>query len=113
MDIWPWLISHLHDMVAVLGPFVFTAALLTLGLPVLIARTPHAKSQTTPVPAFPLFPWQHFRFWGYVFSHEAWEQGGRYQRALLLLFRTALLVGVCSVTLVFAVSVAAQLQAAP
>ncbi|MDO8377859.1 hypothetical protein [Phenylobacterium sp.] len=59
-----------------------------------------------------MFPGQHFWFWGYAFSKKAWQAEGRYQRGLLLLFRIALLVDCCAVTLVFAVEVAAQLHGA-
>lgn len=111
MDIWHWLITHEDRVWEVLGPVVFPAALLIIFLPALIARTPHARSQTKPVPAFPMTPGQHFRFWGYAFSDAAWRSGGAYQRVLLLLFRIALLVGNFSVILIFAVSVAAQAPA--
>lgn len=110
MEIWHWLVGHRYDLMTVLGPAVFAAALLIILLPILIVRTAHGRAQSPPIPALPWFPTQHFRLWRYAFGHEAWRDGGRYERGLLLLFRTALLVGLLSVTLVFAMTVPAQLQ---
>lgn len=111
MDVWNWLVEHEDYVWTVAGPVVFPAAMLFIFLPLLIAQTPHARLQATPVPAFPLTPGQHFRFMGYAFSKDAWLSGGFYQRTLLLLFRTAFLLGGFAVILMFAVSVTAQMRA--
>ncbi|MDO8298038.1 MAG: hypothetical protein Q7T19_16570 [Caulobacter sp.] len=111
MDAWNWLIERSDYVFMVAGPVVFPAAMLLIFLPLLIAQTPHARSLATPVPAFPLTPGQHFRFMGYAFSNEAWLSGGFYQRTLLLLFRTAYLLGGFAIFLLFTVSVSAQMRA--
>ncbi|MDP1735965.1 MAG: hypothetical protein Q8L23_00840 [Caulobacter sp.] len=110
MDAWNWLVEHPNFVMMVAGPVVSLTAILFIFLPVLIASTPHARSQTPPVSAIPIMPGQHFRFVGYAFSGDAWRSGGIYQRTILFLFRTAFLLGGAVLMLLFAVMVTAQIR---
>ncbi|MFZ4605763.1 MAG: hypothetical protein ACOYM5_05855 [Caulobacter sp.] len=111
MNIWDWLVEHPDLVLRVAGPVASLSAILFFLLPVLIASTPHARSQTTQVPAIQITPGQHFRFVGYAFGSDAWRSGGFYQRSILLLYRTTYVLGGAVLMLLFAVMVTAQIRA--
>jgi hypothetical protein len=113
MDLWCWLLAHSQDLMMWVGPVVFPMILLTLFLPSLIARSPHARSQIPPIPGIPLMPSQHFRLHAYAFSRDAWRSGDFYQRGVLLVFRIATVLAHGTVISLFVLMVAAEAQAAP
>jgi hypothetical protein len=113
MDLWHWLVAHSYELLEWVGPLVFPMILLTLFLPSLIARSPHARSQIPPIPDIPLMPSQHFRLHAYAFSRDAWQSGSVYQRGVLLIFRIATVLAHGAVIFLFVLMVTAEFQTAP
>lgn len=113
MDLWHWLLAHSYDLMVWVGPVVLPMILMTLFLPSLIARSPHARSQTPPIPDMPLAPSQHFRLHGYAFSRDAWRSGDLYQRGILLMFRISTVLAHGTLLFLFVLMVAAEFQTPP
>jgi len=103
----PWLkFCHLVvDHEDALGVPLLVAVIFTLILPALIAETKHARAQPEKVPAFPWNPGQHLRLYAYIFDGDAWRAGGLYERSLILLLRTALMVAYLGCGLLFIANV--------
>lgn len=104
-DIWMIFARWVEANIFVIGPMISVPVWLAILLPLLIAQTPNAKVQDPPIRGLPIWPGAHFQLLEYAFSREAWQAGGRYERALFWLYRRALIIGSVGIILLFAVFV--------